>query len=55
MMEWFGLQHDVAPTPPPRPTGFRFFLHGCILGIALGMLTLCVMEFAVLRALAGQP
>jgi hypothetical protein len=55
MLDWIGTTYDATPTPPPKPRAFHFFVNGCILGIALGMVTMCAILYIAARALATMP
>lgn len=50
---WMGLDTDATPRPPPRPKGFRFFLHGCAVGVMAGAVGMCGVLAALAAALAG--
>jgi hypothetical protein len=54
MLDWTGLTYDATPRPD-RPSGCLFFNRGCMAGIALGMVTMCVVIFAMLQVLATFP
>lgn len=54
MMEWTGATYDATPRPD-RPSGCLFFNRGCMVGIALGMLTMCVIMIAMVQVLAALP
>jgi hypothetical protein len=55
MLDWIGTTYDATPHPPPKPSGFHFFVNGCMLGIVLGMVTGCGIIFIAAQALASMP
>jgi hypothetical protein len=55
MLDWTGVTTDAVPPPPPKPSAFRFFANGCIAGIVLGMITMCVILYATAQVLSTMP